>query len=81
MQSFNNKQEYLNAVALWKSGYKSLSQDIRQLKHEFKAIQRQGGNEIPLRTKLQNLKSSATAMIEQRMKGKIEAQRQYLVRQ
>lgn len=35
---FNTREEYLTFVKEWKINYKQLSQDIRQLKYDFKLI-------------------------------------------
>lgn len=78
MKSFNNKQEYLQAFALWKADYKKLSETIRAKKYEYKTAQRQRQNEYPLLISLRVFKTEATAMIEARVKSKVEAQRQYL---
>lgn len=80
MQTFNNKQEYLAAVALWKSEYRDLSINIRANKHKFKSSQREGLENYNLRALLSKLKKEATDMLKARAQGKMEAQRQYLAK-
>jgi len=60
---FTNKQEYLEYRAAWKAQYDKLSDEIHRNK----------------RTYYHNgLRVKATAMLEERIQSKVEANRQYL---
>jgi len=60
---FTNKEEYLAYRSAWKVKYAKLSNEIREWKNTYRH------NE---------LKTIATAMLEERKWSKIEANRQYL---
>ena len=73
--TFTSKETYLAYRSDWKAKYNELTQEIRMLK----ATMRESGHQITWTeaSKLQKLKATATAMIEERKDSKVEAQRQY----
>lgn len=73
---FTNKDEYLTYCANWKIQYKQLSKQIRDMKKAVRASYHQiTWSEF---SELAKMKARATAMIEERIESKVEAQRQYL---
>ena len=77
--SFNSKETYLAYRSEWKANYKTLSQEIHELRNEIKETQRAKGYAGSMQYTLIKLRAKATAMIEERKASKVEAQRQYLV--
>lgn len=78
MTKFNSKETYLAYRSEWKANYKTLSQEIRELRNEIKVTQRAKGYAGSMQYTLLKLRAKATAMIEERKASKAEAQRQYL---
>ncbi len=74
---FENRTQYLAAVAEWKAAYKELSAQIRALKHQIANESRTQGYTYAW-TKLASAKDVAKAMINERHESKVEANRQYL---
>lgn len=75
--NFTNRTEYLAQVAEWKDAYKTLSAEIRAIKHQIKEESRAKGYTY-LHYDLRNAKIKARALIGERHGSKVEAQRQYL---
>lgn len=74
---FENRNQYLEAVAQWKAEYKDLSARIRAIKHQIANESREQGYTYAW-TKLANARDEANRMIGVRHQSKVDANEQYL---
>lgn len=74
---FENRTQYLAAVAMWKAAYQEHSVKIRAIKAQIKEESRKKGYTYAW-SALRAAKNQATSMIGERQEAKIEAQHQYL---
>lgn len=80
-QPLPTRDEYLAAVAAWRTAYRELSATQRKLKLEMREAQRQGGgpNAGLLHLALLRGRDTATAMLLQRAAMKLLARQSYLL--
>ena len=74
--NFNTRAEYLAYTDEWKDAYKTLSAEIRAIKHQIKEESRERGYTY-LWYDLRSAKDIARTLINERHAAKVEAARQY----
>ncbi len=73
---FENKEEYLDFIRVWKDQYKELSKRCKKAKLDLRNGMREGNVKWHAHEHVASLKQQATMMLELRRQGKVAAAEQ-----